>query len=422
MIHTFEIQKQIDPKMVKSIRKRYSLHASATTKTGTTFYKTNDLKDKGIKELVIMKMPSRADIGYDFFVKIQINPNVILPPVNVQLQKEDISNYPTGINIFSDLFVFSLYDYIYDFLPELNAHRGKLKLADICSISDVDEKERLYNEWHKDNYNSFKLNRIDYTYDVYLCPQEYLMLLNRGYKLKSKKTKNLKYNHKYGEQNIDVKNNFVELKFYDKERQLIEVKMSPEIAQNHPVLRIELSLLKHKMYDIRTNMNKRVERTLFDFADVDIANEYVTKYINKITGDGDYVEYDTAVRIIENSLYGKNTKTKLKELILAISKHRGIDAYLESIKGNAKPTEATVKKHLKMIHDLGINPVTISKKGFENVPVIGGERSLPSLSKIVQAYSRSESAGVIDDTASYTDIDQWMKIMEGHVTEGDSCS
>lgn len=145
-------------------------------------------------------------------------------------------------------------------------------------------------------------------------------------------------------------------------------------------------------------MNKRVERTLFDFADVDIANEYVTKYINKVTGDGDYVEYDTAVRIIENSSYGKNTKTKLKELILAISKHGGIDAYLESIKGNARPTEATVKKHLKMIHDLGINPVTISKKGFENVPVIGGERSLPSLSKIVQAYSTCESAGVIDDT------------------------
>lgn len=421
MIHTFELQKQIDPKDVKRIMKRYLFHTtSATTKKGATFYNTNELKNKGIKELVIMKIPSRTDIGYDFFVKIQINPNLILPPVNVQLQKEDISSYPTGINVFTDLFVFSLYDYIYDLLPELNAHRGKLKLADICNISAVDEKERLYNEWHEDNYHSFKLNRIDYTYDVYLCPQEYLILLNRGYKLKSKKVKDLKYDHEYGEQNIDVKNSAIELKFYDKERQLVEVKMSPEIAQKHPVLRIELSLLKHKMYDIRTSMNKRVERTLFDFADVDIANEYVTKYINKVTGDGDYVEYDTAVRIIENSSYGKNTKTKLKELILKISKHRGIDAYLASIKGNSKPTEATVKKHLKMIHDLGINPVTISKKGFENVPVIGGERLLPSLSKIVQAYSRSESAGVIDDITSYTDIDKWVKIIEDHETEKDS--
>ena len=67
MIHMFELQRQISPQEVKSIRKRYSFHASATTKTGTTFYKTNDLKDKGIKELVIMKMPSRADIGYDFY-------------------------------------------------------------------------------------------------------------------------------------------------------------------------------------------------------------------------------------------------------------------------------------------------------------------------------------------------------------------
>ena len=73
---------------------------------------------------------------------------------------------------------------------------------------------------------------------------------------------------------------------------------------------------------------------------------------------------------------------------------------------------------MKMIHNLGINPVTISKKGFENVPVIGGERLLPSLSKIVQAYSRSESAGVIDDITSYTDIDKWVKIIEGGRSRG----
>ena len=78
----------------------------------------------------------------------------------------------------------------------------------------------------------------------------------KNYKLKSKKVKDLKYDHEYGEQNIDVKNSAIELKFYDKERQLVEVKMSPEIAQNHPVLRIELSLLKHKMYDIREKKNR----------------------------------------------------------------------------------------------------------------------------------------------------------------------
>ena len=67
MIHTFELQKQIDPKDVKRIMKRYLFHTtSATTKKGATFYNTNELKDKGIKELVIMKIPSRTDIGYDF--------------------------------------------------------------------------------------------------------------------------------------------------------------------------------------------------------------------------------------------------------------------------------------------------------------------------------------------------------------------
>ena len=39
--------------------------------------------------------------------------------------------------------------------------------------------------------------------------------------------------------------------------------------------------------------------------------------------------------------------------------------------------------------------------GFENVPVIGGERSLPSLSKIVQAYSKIESAAKTEETTDF---------------------
>jgi hypothetical protein len=49
----------------------------------------------------------------------------------------------------------------------------------------------------------------------------------------------------------------------------------------------------------------------------------------------------------------------------------------------------------------GINPVTISKKGFDNILVIGNERLLPLLSKIVQLYSKVVSAAKTDETTAY---------------------
>ena len=412
MIHTFELQKQITPEEVKRIISRCSFHTSYSAKNDTIFYTTKEFRDMGINEVTIMKLPSQAEMGYDFFIRLVVNPSVITPPVNAQVEKEDARNYPTGINAFSELYIFSLYDYLYSIFPELNAHRSKASLTGICKVEDIRRKEALYNEWHEDNYHSFMLNRIDYTFDISLCPQEYLTLLNRGYKLTRAELK--EFEHEYGAQNVDAKNKSIEFKIYDKERQLKETMgASSVIAQKHPVLRIELSMLKPKMYDVRNRRQKQVERTLFDFADADIGFEYVEKYLTMIAGSGDYVDYDTAIGIIDNSEYSNNIKLKLKALVLAISKHRGIETYLKTLTRQKKPTVETVKKHLKMIHALGINPVTISKKGFENVPSDNGVRFLPSLLKIVRAYYHAESPDFTED-GEYKDMDKWVKVIEEH--------
>ena len=390
MIHTFEISKKISSKTANEIRKRMKFKSFSRKKSGDVFYVSTDLMDQGINRVKIQKRKMDNIPGYEDYIFLVINPSVMLPVANTMIAKEDRRNYPTGTNIFSDLFVFSLYNYIYSFIPELNAYRGLKSWREIANISDLVERERLYKEWEKVNFRSFKLRRIDFTYDIDRCPQEYLALLNRGYKIKF--GENTKYGHEYGEQNIDAKSKSIELKVYDKERELMERMMvSEEIASNHPVLRIELSLTKNKMNYIRRKKNKSVERTLFDFADADIGFEETFKYVKRMVGEGSYVEYDTAIQIIDNSNYSDNIKSKLKAHILGISKHRGIEPYLKSFKNSNNPTEGTVRKHLKMIHDLGINPVTISKKGFENIPVVGGHRGLPSLLDYLRLYYKIES-------------------------------
>ena len=88
-------------------------------------------------------------------------------------------------------------------------------------------------------------------------------------------------------------------------------------------------------------------------------------YVNRLTGKGLYVTYDRAMNIIDNSGYIKNKKERLKKVIEAVAKKHGIAKVLEQVE-NGKITDLgtlkTVKRYLKEIEKLGINPVTISAR------------------------------------------------------------
>lgn len=88
-------------------------------------------------------------------------------------------------------------------------------------------------------------------------------------------------------------------------------------------------------------------------------------YVSKLTGKGIYVTYDRAMNIIDNSGYTKSKKVRLKKVIEAVAKKHGIAKVLEQIeKGMITDlgTLQTVKRYLKEIEKLGINPVTISAR------------------------------------------------------------
>lgn len=143
-------------------------------------------------------------------------------------------------------------------------------------------------------------------------------------------------------------------------------------------------------------------------------------YVNRLTGKGLYVTYDRAMNIIDNSGYTKNKKEHLKKVIEAVAKKHGIAKVLEQVE-NGKITDLgtfkTVKRYLKEIEKLGINPVTISAR--MNVPKqtlknqSGGkdlsEKILFSLVDILSAYGdqiedyQKHGIPIIDEDLKETD-------------------
>ncbi len=195
MIHTFEISKKISPQTAKDLLKKYYFEMSKGKK-GNSFYTSTSLVDQGINKITIQKKPLNNLPGFEYYIYLVINPSVILSPVNVKIKKDDIRNYPTGMNIFTDMNIYGFYDHIYSIIPDLNAYTEGLSRDQIWDSNDVENSLKLLSEWEAANLNSFKLSRIDYTYDIKYFPQEYLILLNRGYKIKFGKNK--EYEHMYG--------------------------------------------------------------------------------------------------------------------------------------------------------------------------------------------------------------------------------
>ncbi len=72
------------------------------------------------------------------------------------------------------------------------------------------------------------------------------------------------------------------------------------------------------------------ERTLFDFVDIDLAHEMVTKYMVQRCYRGDYYDYKTALEMIDsNNQIKTNMKVKLKQVIEGVQYYHGVDKYIE---------------------------------------------------------------------------------------------
>ena len=75
-------------------------------------------------------------------------------------------------------------------------------------------------------------------------------------------------------------------------------------------------------------------------------------------------------------------KTKLKAVLYGVQYHRGVDKFIKNyVDGGG--SEETVKSHIKRLEDLGINPVTISRRDKSGFPLPDGGRVLPSIFTLI---------------------------------------
>lgn len=167
---------------------------------------------------------------------------------------------------------------------------------------------------------------------------------------------------------IYYKGKSLNINIYHKQTELEKRQLECDPDTDYNFLRIEVQVKKSKLNTLVSKVGLK-GRELQYLVTPEIERYVLEYYVSKLTGKGIYVTYDRAMNIIDNSGYTKSKKARLKKVIEAVVKKHGIAKVLEQVEnGNITDlgTPQTVKRYLKEIEKLGINPVTISAR--MNVP------------------------------------------------------
>ena len=366
MIHTIQLRRFLPKEVFDTIRtdKRYGF----CYQKGKGYF-TTQYSDRGLNEVKMTKYSNGVMTSY--YMDFIINLNLFFYADD--LAGEDINLYrntPLQGNMIGAQHIYGLYTELLKIFPLLNM--CDLSLDEISVIQD-DYKWELVEKWEKDNHNAFSLAEIDYTYDIPIPFVDlYLKLLNYGHQ--PNRIKRVGHEHETGADNLYEVNGSVKINTYNKERELMERFADATNAQRHQVLRVEIGLKRRKLSSLvgQKKYSNLEERTLFDFADIDTGYELVSKYMHQRCFRGDFYDYQTAIDMIEgNTDLKPNMKKKLKSVLYGVQYHHGIDNYIEKyVEDGGK--EATIKSHFKRLEELGINPVTISRRDTGGIPLPAG--------------------------------------------------
>ncbi len=444
MVHTFELSKMISRdtfnKIIASLKpRRYSY-----------YWLTTDYADKGFSAIRLSKFKREevktekqedSDLTHYYMISLSINTAKMFDGYKDP-------HIPQSILSFTPDYVRAIYHKIFELIPCLESHPERC--FDECwgDVEDyniekdeawLNRKKKLNEQWLEDN--SFKAARIDFTYDLYTMNQQYLSLIDKGYTLRQKSYKR----NYYDDDELDIsedeitlsdepdipdiedflkeipidesdvsdskanvntynsdlsyiyyKGKSLNINIYHKQTELEKRHLEFDPDTDYDFLRIEVQVKKRKLNTLVKKFGLK-GRELQYLVTPEIERYVLDYYVNRLTGKGLYVTYDRAMNIIDNSGYTKNKKEHLKKVIEAVARKHGIAKVLEQVE-NGKITDLgtfkTVKRYLKEIEKLGINPVTISAR--MNVPKMilknqsGGkdlsEKILFSLVDILSAY------------------------------------
>ena len=279
-------------------------------------------------------------------------------------------------------------------------------------------------KWHE--WNIYKLRRIDFVFEIKQNNQQYLELLNAGYTLREKTyTRNyyedeellidvsddepdiedsediadLESEYTSNVQYIYYKGKSLNINIYHKNREIIKENLSANADNDYDFLRIEVQVKKNKLNAI-VNKFDLIGRELPYIVTPEVEQYILDYYVKALTGTGIYVTLDKARCIINQSHFRADKKDRLKALVEEIANRHGIAIVLKKIE-EGKITQLgkldTVKKYLKDIQSLGINPLTISNRMAKNTPTLylpnvsGGsdfnEIALPNIVDMINGYS-----------------------------------
>ena len=417
MVHTFQLSKVIDNETFESLLK---------TLKGLYFKEkiwiTKQYEEFGVPNIFLCKFkPKRKnkegkkvelkEEPYRYCIFLSINPSRML-------NKNSKGYQSTDILCFNSIFVKVIYERLFELFPQL-------------------DDRYVYNEDYY--FRAFQLRRIDYTFDLFYQPEQYITFINQGYIIQRNSYKRCYYESKELLEEIEddefdeelealidkelekdkfqsdvkyiyYKSKSLNINIYLKGEQLKKDKLIDENDTNYDFLRIEIQVKKAKLNAIKKKFGIPY-RELFHMATPEIEAYILQYYLQALTGKGHYFTLKEAKMMIDNNKthgFSNQKKEKLKKVLEEVSIRHGISKVLELVE-NGKITElgkvSTVKKHLKELHSLNVNPVTISTR--MNVPKKELRNSkgeiareivmLPNLVDMIKSYTKQIQAEMLNE-------------------------
>lgn len=259
---------------------------------------------------------------------------------------------------------------------------------------------------------SYKLKRIDYNLDIFTEYKEILLkLASMGYGLNrmdnkdEKKKKDDPCEVYKNEATGKIESYYIKLpsyhiNIYDKYADLVDKNKQDCVEENaRYLLRFEVQLMRSRLnYEVNRNVQgiEGMKRELEYFLTYELELQIMKYFLERILGNGNYYTFTSAVEIVENSDQTKNMKKKLCRVLKHVAKRGSIRSFLECVE-NGKITDCgvldTAKKYLKMLHEMNVNPVTISRnmqKRMESIQRKVDMELLPCMLRYPEYHYRSD--------------------------------
>ena len=216
----------------------------------------------------------------------------------------------------------------------------------------------------------------------------------------------------------------ININIYHKGREIESRNLPSNPNRDYNFLRIEVQVKKNKLNHILSKLKKgEIESDMpehlrqLDCIAIPDVEEYILEYyVNALTGEGMYFSQQGAIYyIMGNTRYSEKTREKMVAILMEIKKRHGIAKFLELVEDGTITqfgTVNTVKKHLRNIHNMDVNPVTIparSKAPNWTFTIQDGKRSyeekmLPNVLDLIRHYHKELRE------EKQRDLEEWRQI------------